>query len=132
MIQMSHRNFNFIKKKLSISARMGRKSVLSRIFITTLENKHWPVITTHGYVEEENGVSKICHAVVMKNYTSQDSTLKLTVRDSLSGQKVFGEEVQSGEHVIDLQLKEINEGKLTTKPNQWNLGNEYCHYIELL
>ena len=91
--------------------------------MTALENKHWPVITTHGYVEEENGVSKICHAVVMKSYTSQDSTLKLTVRDSLSGQKVFGEEIQSGEHEI--------EGVLTMKMNQWNLGNEYCHYIEL-
>ena len=98
----------------------------------TLENKHWPVITTHGYVQEEKEVSKICHAVVMKNYSSQNSTLKLTVRDSLSGQKVFGEEVQSGEHVIELQLKAIIEGKLPMKLNQWNLGNEYCHYIELL
>ena len=111
---------------------MVRKLVSFRILIITLENKHWPVITTHGYVQEETSVSKICHAVVMKKHSNQNSTLKLIVRDSLSGQKVFGEEVQSGEHTIELQLEEINEGKLTTRPNQWNLGNEYCHYIELL
>ena len=40
------------------------------------------------------------------------------------GEKVFGEEIQSGEHEI--------EGVLTMKMNQWNLGNEYCHYIELI
>ena len=104
---------------------MVSEFILSRNFMTALENKHWPVITTHGYVQEkDNSISKICHAVVMKKYSIQNSTLKLIVRDSLSGQKVFGEEVQSGEHEI--------EGVLTMKMNQWNLGNEYCHYIELL
>ena len=81
-------------------------------------------MTVYGFIKEENIVSKVCHAVVMKKYSNQDSTLKLTVRDSLSGQKVFGENVQSGEHEI--------EGVLTMKMNQWNLGNEYCHYIELI
>ena len=57
----------------------------------------------------------------MKGYKNQSSGLKLTIRNSLAGQMVFGENVQPAEHEI--------EGKITEK-NQWNLGHEYCHYFE--
>ena len=60
----------------------------------------------------------------MKEYKNQNSDLKLTIKDSLSGQKVFGDELQPGEHEI--------EGKITKKYNQWNLGHENCHYFEFL
>ena len=60
----------------------------------------------------------------MKGYTNQDSDLKLSIRNSLAGQKVFGNEIQPGEHEI--------EGKVTKNVNQWNLGHEDCHYFEFL
>ena len=74
-----------------------------------------------GFLDDD---SKLAHAAVMKGYTNQNSDLRLTIRNSLSGQKVFGDEVQPGEHEI--------EGKITTKHNQWNLGNENCYYFEFL
>ena len=57
----------------------------------------------------------------MIDYTNQDSNLKLTIRNSLAGQKVFGEK-QPDEHDI--------EGKVTKKMNEWNLADENCHYFE--
>ena len=68
--------------------------------------------------------TKYYHAVVMKGYSNQDSTLMLTIRDSLSGQKVFGDQTQPGEYEI--------ESKLTEKSNQWNLASENCYYFEFL
>ena len=69
-------------------------------------------------------MKKSYHAAVMKGYTNQNSTLMLTIRDSLKGQKVFGDRIQPGECEI--------EGKLTEKPNQWNLASENCYYFEFL
>ena len=66
--------------------------------------------------------SKLAHAAIMKGYTNQNSNLRLIIRNSLSGQRVFGDEVQPGEHEI--------EGEITTNINRWNLGNEQCHYFE--
>ena len=73
----------------------------------------------YGFFEDR---SKVAHAAVMKGYEYQNSNLTLIVRNSLSGQKVFGNQVQSGEHEI--------EGEITTNINRWNLGNEQCHYFE--
>ena len=58
----------------------------------------------------------------MKGYIYQNSELTLIVRNSLSGQTVFGDEVESEEHEV--------QGKLTQKINEWNLGNEQIHYFE--
>ena len=58
----------------------------------------------------------------MIGYANQDSSLKLTIRNSLAGQKVFGKIEQPSEHEID--------GKITNKINEWNLAQENCHYIE--
>ena len=60
----------------------------------------------------------------MKGYTNQNSDLKLTIRNSQAGQKVFGDEIESGELEI--------EGKVTENVNQWNLGHDNCHYFEFL
>ena len=60
----------------------------------------------------------------MTGYKNQDSDLKLTIRNSLSGQKVFGDEIQLGEHEI--------EGKIRKKYNQWNLRHDDCYYFEFL
>ena len=73
----------------------------------------------YGITEDD---SKIGHAAVMKGYAYQNLDLTLIIRNSLSGQKVFGDEVQPGEHTI--------EGKITAKINEWNLGHEECHYFE--
>ena len=60
----------------------------------------------------------------MKGYTNQSSGLKLTIRNSLAGQKVFGDNVQPDEHEI--------EGEITEKHNEWNLWHENCHYFQFL
>ena len=74
------------------------------------------------YGFRENG-PKIAHAAVMKGYiSSQNSDLILIIRNSLSGETVFGDEVQPDEHEI--------QGKITQKINEWNLGKEECYYLE--
>ena len=82
-------------------------------------NTHWPIVIMYGFTEDDY---KIGHAAVMKGYAYQNLNLTLIIRNSLSGQKVFGDEVQPGEHTI--------EGKTTAKINEWNLGHEECHYFE--
>ena len=58
----------------------------------------------------------------MKGHKRRNSELTLIIRDSLSGQKMFGNKVQPEEHEV--------QGELTQKINEWNLGNEHCHYFE--
>ena len=96
-------------------------------------NQNWPIVILYGFREEDckenceedcKGDCKIGHAAVMKGYTDQNFNLKLTIRNSLSGQKVFGDKIESGELEI--------EGKITKKYDQWNLGHENCHYFEFL
>ena len=69
----------------------------------------------------ETDYKTIGHAAVIIGYTNQDSSLKLTIRNSLTGQTVFGEK-QPGEHEI--------EGKITKNMNEWNLAHENCYYFE--
>ena len=52
---------------------------------------------------------------------SNRHNLKLTIRNSLAGQTVFGKK-QPGEHEI--------EGEITNKMNEWNLAHDNCHYFE--
>ena len=98
-------------------------------------NEHWPTVILYGfkhntYVKRIRASIRrkkadyvtIGHAAVMIGYANQDSGLKLTIRNSLAGQKVFGKIEQPGEHEID--------GEITRKINQWNLAHENCHYIE--
>ena len=96
-------------------------------------NNNWPVVILFGFKEEDckemckedcKRDCKFAHAAVMKDYTNQKSVLKLTIRNSLSGQTVFGDEIESGELEI--------EGEITKKYNQWNLGHENCYYFEFL
>ena len=83
---------------------------------------HWPIIILYGFKKEDDfEVSKLRHAVVM---TGNSNNTNLIVRNSLSGQTIFGEEEQASEHEV--------ENKITTKLNQWNLGNEYAQYIEFI
>ena len=70
----------------------------------------------------------IGHAAVIIGYKKQGSRLKLTIRNSLAGQKVFGETKQPGEHDMIVDI----EGKVTKKMNAWNLAHEHCHYFEFL
>ena len=58
----------------------------------------------------------------MIGYTNQDSSLKLTIRNSLASQILFDKK-QPGEHEI--------EGKITKNMNEWNLAHENCYYFEL-
>ena len=88
---------------------------------------HWPIVILHGFMKSG---SEIVHAGVLKGYMKKNSNLKLTIRNSLSGQKVFGDETVSDDEIESGQL-EI-EGKITKKYNQWNLGNENCYYFEFL
>ena len=70
---------------------------------------------------KETDYETIGHAAVMIGYTSQGSSLKLTIRNSLAGQTVFGKK-QPGEHEI--------KGKITKIMNKWNLAHDNCYYFE--
>ena len=61
---------------------------------------------------------KLSHGV---NKIFNRHNLKLTIRNSLAGQTVFGRK-QPGEHEI--------EGEITNKMNEWNLAHENCYYFE--
>ena len=44
----------------------------------------------------------------MIGYANQDSSLKLTIRNSLAGQKVFGKIEQPSEHEIDGKITDTS------------------------
>ena len=114
--------FKAHKKKVTDFCSEGKLSTIVRVlFFDSKGNQNWPIVILYGFTEEN---CKIAHAAVIKDYTGQNLDLKLTIRNSLSGEKVFGEEIESGELKI--------EGKITTKNNQWNLGHENCHYFAFL
>jgi len=82
------------------------------------KNKHWPIILLEG-LNPDN--SSCCHVVVLKS-DQPIKNGKITVRNSLAGETVFGK-VQASEHEVECKMTKIT--------NQWNLLVNLCVYIEL-